>query len=120
MVGLNIATRSAVAVACVLSAVVALGLGLQTLMDVYLIGFPDSHVTDYGKAVGTPFTLLGWAEVSLGLIFLVLAFWPMRIRPRGVGWLAALIALVVVALAVQVAVPWYYGTHLGLDNGFGG
>jgi hypothetical protein len=29
-------------------------------------------------------------------------------------------ALVLVAITAQVGVPWYFGTHLGLDNGIGG
>jgi hypothetical protein len=109
-----------VRIACVVSAIAALGLGLLTLMDVSLSGFPDSHITDYAKAANTPLTILGWIEVGLGLTFLAFAFWPMRIRTRGLGWLTALIALIVVTVAVQVAVPWYFGTHLSLDNGIGG
>jgi Flp pilus assembly pilin Flp len=34
--------------------------------------------------------------------------------------LVALIAFVLVALVGQVGVPWYFGTHLDLDNGIGG
>jgi hypothetical protein len=113
-------TRTVAAIACVLSAFVALGHGLLTLMDVSLAGFPDSHLTDYDKAVDTPLTVLGWTEVALGLVFVALAFWPMPRRARGVGWLTTLILFILVALAVQVAVPWYFGTHLGLDNGIGG
>jgi hypothetical protein len=36
------------------------------------------------------------------------------------AWLAALIGLVLVALAARIGIPWYFGTHLGLDNGIGG
>jgi hypothetical protein len=45
-----------------------------------------------------------------------------RIQPRRrvVGLLMCLIALILVAVVVQVGVPWYFGTHLGLDNGIGG
>jgi len=39
---------------------------------------------------------------------------------RGVGLLVALAVFVVVATIAQVGVPWYFGTHLGLDNGIGG
>jgi len=41
-------------------------------------------------------------------------------RARAVGLLVALIAFVLVAMVAQVGVPWYFGTHLGLDNGIGG
>ena len=94
--------------------------GARVTMDVSLAGFPDSHLTDYDKAVDTPLTVLGWTELALGLVFLALAFWPMGHRARGFGWLAALVLFILAALAVQFAVPWYFGIHLGLDNGIGG
>jgi hypothetical protein len=34
--------------------------------------------------------------------------------------LFAVVAVVGIALVVQVGVPWYFGAHLGLDNGVGG
>jgi hypothetical protein len=107
-------------IACVVCAVAAFGLSLQTYMDVYLFGFPDSHVTDYQKAAGPPLTGITWSEAGFGLVFLALAVSPIGTRVRTVGWLAALVGLVLVALAAQIWIPWYFGTHLGLDNGIGG
>jgi hypothetical protein len=112
--------RAVVTIVCILGAIAAVGLGGLTLMDVALTGFPDSHVTDYGRAAHTPLTILGRSEVGLGLVFLAVALWPMRTRTRAVLWLAALIALILAAVAVRVGIPWYFGTHLGLDNGIGG
>jgi Flp pilus assembly pilin Flp len=34
--------------------------------------------------------------------------------------LVAMIALVLVAMVQLVGIPWYFITHLGLDNGIGG
>jgi hypothetical protein len=113
------APRSAVLiVACALAALVALGLAALTSMELYFFGFPDGHVTDYEKAVGTPLTILAGVEAGLGVLFAALAFAPRRVR--GVGLLAAVIGLVAVVTVTEVGVPWYFGTHLGLDNGIGG
>jgi hypothetical protein len=61
----------------------------------------------------------GWSWVSFsgpsGL-----AFSPIGTRARGIGALAALAALVLVVAVKRVGVPWYFGSHLGLDNGIGG
>ena len=113
------APRNAVAiVACVLCALGALGLAILTSMRPFWFGFPDGHVTDYEKAIGTPLTILAGVEAGFGVLFAALAFSPSRVR--GVGLLAALIGFVIVVLAAEIGVPWYFGTHLGLDNGIGG
>jgi hypothetical protein len=83
-----------------------------------LVGFPDGHVTDYEKAIEAPLTILAWVEAGFGVLFLALAFSP--IRARAVGLLVTLIAFVLVAIVARFGVPWYFGTHLGLDNGIGG
>ena len=112
--------RALAIVACVVCAIAAVGLAFITLMDVALTGFPDSHVTDYGKAVEAPLTILGWVEAGFGLLFLALAFLPIGTRRRTVGLVVALIVFVLVAVVAAAGVPWYFGTHLGLDNGIGG
>ena len=76
--------------------------------------------TDCERAVDAPLTILAWVEAGFGLLFLALAFTPIGTRARAVGLLVALIAFVLVAMVAQVGVPWYFGTHLGLDNGIGG
>ena len=112
--------RAFVITACVICAIAAFGLSLWTYMDVSMFGFPDGYVTDYQKAADTPLTIITWVAAGLGLLFLVLGFSPIGSRARTIGWLAALIALVLAATAVKVGVPWYFGVHLGLDNGIGG
>jgi hypothetical protein len=108
------------AVACIVGAIAALWFALQAAGDLYLTGFPDSHFTDYDKAVEVPKRILMWAEFSFVPLFLLLAVPRVRVRARAVGPAVALIALGLV-VAVQLAgVPWYFGTHLGLDNGIGG
>jgi hypothetical protein len=85
-----------------------------------LTGFPDGHLTDYDKAAEAPKRILTWVELGFVPLFLVLAFSPIGTRARGIGLLAALIALVLIAVVQLVGVPWYFGTNLGLDNGIGG
>jgi hypothetical protein len=86
----------------------------------YLTGFPDGHLTDYDKAAEAPKRILMWVELGFVPLFLVLAFSPIGTRKRAVGLLAALIVLVLVVVVQLVGVPWYFGTHLGFDNGIGG
>jgi hypothetical protein len=50
-------------------------------------------------------------------VFLALAFVPIGTRARAIG---SLVALVVVAIVQWIGIPWYFITHLGLDNGIGG
>jgi hypothetical protein len=112
--------RALAIIACLVCASAALGLAFTTSMDVSMAGFPDGHVTDYEKAVDAPLTILALMAVGFSFLFLVLAFSPIGARARTVGLLVALIAFVLVGIVAQVGVPWYFGTHLGLDNGIGG
>jgi hypothetical protein len=107
-------------VACVVGAIAALGLAFSTLMEGSMYGFPDGHITDYEKAVDLPLTILAWVEAGFGLLFLALALTRIGTRARTAGVLAAMIAFVLVATIARLGVPWYFGTHLGLDNGIGG
>ncbi len=113
-------TSAFVRAACVICAIAAFGLAVWTYMDLSMFGFPDGYVTDYQKAAGTPLTIITWAAAGFGLLFVALAFARIGSRTRLIGGLAALIALALVAAAAQIGVPWYFGTHLGLDNGVGG
>ena len=112
--------RALPTVACLIAAVAALGLHGLASWDLYLTGFPDGHLTDYDKAVDAPKRILMWAELGFVPLFLVLAFSPIGTRKRAVGLLAGLTALVLVVVVQLVGVPWYFGNHLGLDNGIGG
>ncbi len=85
-----------------------------------MTGFPDGHLTDYDKAVDTPKRTLMWMELGFVLLFLALAFFRIGTRARAVAMLAALTMSGLVAAVQLFAVPWYFGTHLGLDNGIGG
>jgi hypothetical protein len=104
----------------VLCAVGAFGLALFIYMDVSMFGFPDGYVTDYQQAAGRPLRIAAWALGGFGLLLLALAFSPISTRARTFGWVAALVGFVAVAVAAKIGVPWYFGTHLGLDNGIGG
>jgi hypothetical protein len=107
-------------VACIVGAVAALWFAVQAAGDLYLTGFPDSHFTDYDKAVEVPKRILMWAEFGFVPLFVVVALSGIGARVRAVGPLVALIALGLVVAVQLVGVPWYFGTHLGLDNGIGG
>jgi hypothetical protein len=112
--------RGLAILACVVGAISALGLAFSTFTEVSMYGFPDGHVTDYEKAVDAPLTILAWVEAGFGFLFLALTFTPIGTRARAVGLLVALIAFFLVAMVALGGVPWYFGTHLGLDNGIGG
>jgi hypothetical protein len=112
--------RAFAIIVCAVCAVAALFLGVLTSWDLYLTGFPDGHLTDYDKAVEAPKRILMWVEWGFVLVFLVLAFSPIGTRARAVGLHVALIALALVVIVELVGVPWYFGTHLGLDHGIGG
>jgi hypothetical protein len=112
--------RAVAIVACVVCAVAALGLAILAGWDLYLTGFPDSHFTDYDKAVELPKRIVMWVEFGFVPLFLVLAFSPIGARSRAVGLLAALITLGLVVAVQLVGLPWYFITHVGLDNGIGG
>src|ERR1700759_3430639 len=107
-------------VACIVGALVALLFAFQAAGDLYLTGFPDSHFTDYDKAVELPKRIVMWVEFGFVPLFLVLAFSPIGARSRAVGLLAALITLGLVVAVQLVGLPWYFITHVGLDNGIGG
>jgi hypothetical protein len=112
--------KSLTVIACVVCAIAALGLSFRTNMEVSMFGFPDGHITDYEKAADTPLRILTWVQAGFAPLFLALAVSRIGTRARAIAWLAALTALVLVVIAVQIGVPWYFGTHLGLDNGIGG
>ncbi|OBK72900.1 hypothetical protein A5651_14910 [Mycobacterium sp. 1274761.0] len=107
-------------IGCVVCALAAFGLALETSMELFMFGFPDGHTIDYQKAAATPLRILMWLQGGIGLLFLGLAFSPIKTRMRTVGWLTALVVFVLLALTARIGVPWYFGTHLGLDNGIGG
>ena len=107
-------------VACVMIAIAALFVSYLAAGDLYLTGFPDGHLTDYDKAVDAPKHILMWVELGFVAIFLVLAFVRFGARARAVGLLGAVTVFVFVVVVQLVGVPWYFGSHLGLDNGIGG
>lgn len=107
-------------VVCVVGAIAALLLSFLASGDLYLTGFPDGHLTDYDMAVDVPKRILMWVESGFVPLFLVLAIFRMSARARTFGLFIALIALILVVAVQQVGLPWYFITHLGLDNGIGG
>jgi hypothetical protein len=106
--------------ACTVGVLAALFFTWQAVGDLALTGFPDSHFTDYDKAVELPKQILMWTEFGFVPLFLLLLVPRVRQRTGVVGPIVALIALGLVVTIQLVGVPWYFGTHLGLDNGIGG
>jgi hypothetical protein len=112
--------RALPTVACIVGAIAALWFAVQASWDLALTGFPDSHFTDYDKAVEVPKRILMWAEFGFVPLFLLLALPRIRKGAGAVGPVVALLVLGLIVLVQLVGVPWYFGTHLGLDNGIGG
>ncbi|KGI69295.1 hypothetical protein MJO55_19750 [Mycolicibacterium rufum] len=112
------AGRALLVSACLVSAGASFGLALWIYTDVSMFGFPDGYLTDYQRAARTPLRITGWTGAALGLVFLAVAFRSGDARGR--AWAVAFVVLLLVAAAALVGVPWYFGTHLGLDNGIGG
>jgi hypothetical protein len=106
--------------ACVLCAIAAILLAFTTAMDVHMAGFPDGSVTDYDKAVEAPLTIFAWLQAGFGVLFPAIAILSMDARARAISLLVGLIAFGLVVILTQIGVPWYFGTHLGVDNGIGG
>ncbi|RZT26226.1 hypothetical protein EV589_1981 [Mycobacterium sp. BK558] len=109
-----------VVTACVLCASASFGLALWTCTDVSMFGFPDGYLTAYQHAVRTPLMISSWLMVGLGLLFVALGCAPLGTRERTIAWFTASLALALVAATAWFGIPWYAGTHLGLDNGVGG
>ena len=105
---------------CVAGAVLAAVLALSAASALSMTGFPDGHLTDYDKAVDVPKHGLMWVEIGFVVVFLVLALLPIGARARTIAGVGVLVALVSVAAIHWLGVPWYFGTHLRLDNGIGG
>ena len=112
--------RAALRVACVIGALAALGMAVTTYVGVSMIGFPDGHVTDYGMAVSAPLESIAWTQAGLGVLFVALAVVPIGTRVRAFGWVVAAVAVASTIVVTHIGVPWYFGVHLGLDNGIGG
>ena len=112
--------KAVATLACVVGVLAALWFAWQATWDLILTGFPDSHYTDYDKAVEEPKQILKWTEWWFVPLFLVMAVPRVRARTGVVGPVLALVALGAVVAVQLVGVPWYFGTHLGLDNGIGG
>ena len=96
----------------------ALAYAAFTLQEVSSFGFPDGYVTAFQRAVTTPLTLLSWGIVFLSFLLLFSCFFRGKISTPVVPLLV--LALVAALFTTLFAVPWFYGSYLGLDNGMGG
>jgi len=103
-----------------LCSVCAIVFFLTTTQEVAFFGFPDSHVTDFQKAVTGPLTILSWVSLALCPYFAVTAAAGHKLKTRPVIFVCVLALFIAVMAIALLAVPWYFGTYLNLDNGIGG
>ena len=101
-------------------ALVAFWLFIFGQQEIAFFGFPDSHVTDFQKAIKGPLNILLWTECAFGLYFLCLALAGNKLKPRGLQFIAVVIAFIAVVIVATLVLPWFFGVYLQLDNGIGG
>jgi hypothetical protein len=102
-----------------------LGLGLAAALVALLIlhdesmrGFPDSHLTDYDRAIQTPRTVLAYLNLVLSAYFAYLG----TVGHRSSSLAKAGVAVAVLALLLLlefILLDLYFLQGLGLDNGRG-
>jgi hypothetical protein len=71
------------------------------------------------RALPTVVCTVGIVAALFVPLFLLLALPRIGERVHAVGPLVALIVLGLVVVVQLGGVPWYFGSHLGLDNGIG-
>lgn len=105
----------------ILSALVCAGLLVITLVCQWengMAGFPDGHLTDYDKAVHTPYHWLCVASLFFCLYFAWLAI--VKSRKTGLRLALGLVAYLLLIVVPAVALNYYFLHWLQLDNGIGG
>lgn len=85
------------------------------LYDESMRGFPDSHLTEYDRAIGPPRTILAWVSL-VAAAYLVLAGISARAR---IHWLVQT-ALVVIVGCLLGELVVLHALYSGLDSGQGG
>lgn len=73
-------------------------LGLQCLVDLGMLGFPDGYITPYAKATSELLRILAWACVAQSLYFLCRGLFGKRLAP-------VLLLLQVLIAAALTVVP---------------
>lgn len=92
-------------------------LGFQ---DVALFGFPDGHITDYQRASAPVLAALSAALIPLALYFLAVTMNSALFSKTKRWYFFAAVTVILIQYVIDPGVPWYFGTHLALDNGVGG
>ncbi len=111
----RLATGASIILGLLITATAVLGFwGLS------MTGFPDGHVTEYEKATELLRTILLWINLALGLYFFRLAIPNLPTRTRVVRMAYVLSMLLFLLAFVEMAMPWYFVDHLGLNDGRGG
>jgi hypothetical protein len=83
-------------------------------------GFPDGGVTEYERAVSWPLQVLMGLHVGLGLCLLHLARPHITQSVRRAGLVIVVVASLCIVGVTEIAIPWYFADHLGLNDGRGG
>jgi hypothetical protein len=105
---------------CIVFAMISFTLALLGFNEIYGYGFPDGGVTDYQRAASFPLRVLMGSHIVLGLCFLHFARPRFTRKARLVRFAIALVASFCVVGVAEIAVPWYFVNHLGLNDGRGG
>jgi hypothetical protein len=85
----------------------------------YFRGFPDSHFTDYDRAVALPENIVANACLVGGLLLFGLAARGGKLLSGKTLAVFATILLLLIGLE-YFGFNWYFHVHLGLDSGQGG
>ncbi|MEP6667660.1 MAG: hypothetical protein ABJF10_00820 [Chthoniobacter sp.] len=105
----------------ILSALVCCGLLVITFVcqsENGMAGFPDGHLTDYDKAIATPYHYLCIASLLFCLYFAWLAI--VKSRKTGLRLMLGFAVYLLVIVLPAVALKYYFLHWLQLDNGIGG
>lgn len=101
-------------------AIAAFALSIAGFIELSQVGLPDGHVTEYDKATVSIRAIFLASYLALGLCLLRLLIPGLAASVKAARFVIAICALVFLVVSTEVAVPWYFADHLGLDNGHGG
>jgi hypothetical protein len=106
-------------VLAILFAAIPVIFALDLDISMMFMGFPDSHVTDYDKAVVLPDNVLIWISLAVALYLFYRAFRIHKSRDAlNVG--AILFSYVILFFLISRCVDIYFVDYLHLDFGQGG
>jgi magnesium-transporting ATPase (P-type) len=103
----------------ILAGLFAIAVGFGELLDLSMAGFPDGAVTEYDKAVRTPFTILSVISISTGLYFFYLSIFINRKRMMATIFTSLILYLILVP-GIYFGIDYYLKTFTNINYGQGG